>query len=131
MILFVFQLVMNLLSGYFLYKVYKTNKDQKILSPPDWRAQWEEEKKVLTEQFSMQIRSMRLLCERTQKMLEEKEWDFRKNFPPSSEENELKHLLSQSQLGHCVSLDEFEREKNEFNAKHSLDLKKLLSEQLC
>lgn len=131
MILFAFQLAMNLLAGYLLHKVYKINKAQNTLPHSDWRAQWEEEKKALTEQFSMQLRSMRLLCEKTQKMLEEREWESRKNFPPSSEENELKHLVSQSPLGHCVSLDEFEREKKEFGARHSLDLKKLLSEQLC
>lgn len=131
MVLFTLQLAMNILSGIFLYKIHQAKKSQESKIQSNWQVQWEEEKRAMVERFSTQLRSMRLLYEKTQKILDEREWDFRKSFPPSLEENELRHLVNQSPLGHCVSLDAFEKEKNEFSAKHSLDLKKLLTEQLC
>ena len=131
MLFFVLQLLMNIITGYLLYRVYCLKNSSSDSGSNAWKVQWEEEKKSLEEQFSVQLRSMRLLYEQTQKVLHEKQMELHQLFPPSMEETELQHLTSQHKTSPLFTIDQFEREKSEFNARCSLDLKSLLSEQLC
>jgi len=131
MLLLILQIMMTGVSGYFLFQIYKAKSSSKEVSGTTWKAEWDEEKKALEERFSVQLRSMRLLYEQTQKLMDEKQLELNRLFPPSLEETELQHLMNQQKIDPLLTLDQFEKEKSEFNAKCTLDLKTLLSEQLC
>lgn len=95
-----------------------------------WKKEWEAEKQNYEQQVAMQLRSMRLLTEQTKKLMEEKSWAMTA-FPVSQEETELKQMVSEKPLGAIPTLTEFETQKERLKHETTLDLKTLLSEQLC
>jgi len=127
----ILQIALNLLAAYGLYRINQIQKKSKTEVAPNWKSEWELEKKSLEEHFSVQLRSMKLLYEQTKKTLEAKEWELHQQLPLSLEETELRHVVSHQKPAPVVTLDQFEKEKMAFNAKCTLDLKTLLSNQLC
>lgn len=95
-----------------------------------WKKEWEAEKQNYEQQVAMQLRSMRLLTEQTKKLMEEKSWAMTA-FPVSQEETELKQMVSEKTAGAIPTLTEFETQKERLKHETPLDLKTLLSEQLC
>lgn len=131
MIISAILLIMNLVLAFSVYRLYQQIRGIQESLPINAKTDWESERKALEERFSVQLRSMRLLYEQTQKVLEDKQWELHKKFPPSVEESELKQALSFSDpAAPLLTLDQFEKEKDQFNSQCSLDLKSLLSEQL-
>ncbi|MFM8270293.1 MAG: hypothetical protein ACKN9V_08910 [Pseudomonadota bacterium] len=96
----------------------------------EWKNEWEIEKQNQAQQLSMQLRSIRLLYEQTKKILDEKVTAL-SNFPISQEENELKHLVMEKPQPAIPTLVEFEAQKDRLKQESNLDLKSLLSDQLC
>jgi len=95
-----------------------------------WRKEWELEKENQAQQLAMQLRSIRLLFEKTKKLVDEKLITF-SQFPISQEENELKHLIAEKSQPTIPTLIEFEAQKERLKHETNLDLKSLLSDQLC
>jgi hypothetical protein len=95
-----------------------------------WKKDWELEKENQAQQLSMQLRSIRLLYEQTKKLVDEKLTTF-SQFPVSQEENELKNLVSEKPQPTIPTLIEFEAQKERLKQDSNLDLRSLLSDQLC
>jgi hypothetical protein len=95
-----------------------------------WKKVWELEKENQAQQLSMQLRSIRLLDEQTKKLVDEKLTTF-SQFPVSQEENELKNLVSEKPQPTIPTLIEFEAQKERLKQDSNLDLRSLLSDQLC
>jgi hypothetical protein len=102
--------------------------DEQILEK--WKKEWELEKQNQEQQLSMQLRSMRLLCEQTKKMIEEKQTAFN-IFPISQEENEIRQALQDKTESVIPTLNEFEAQKQKLRQESPLDLKSILNDQLC
>lgn len=133
-----FQMLLNfglIGAGIWLYRnrpEFFTQLVQAERSEPfeEWKKQWEVEKENQAQQLAIQIRSIRLLYDQTKKLLEEKATAF-PNFPVSQEENELKHLILEKAQPVIPTLVEFEAQKDRLRQESNLDLKSLLSDQLC
>jgi hypothetical protein len=95
-----------------------------------WKKDWELEKENQAQQLSMQLRSIRLLYEQTKKLVDERLTSF-SQFPISQEENELKNLVSEKLQPVIPTLIEFEAQKERLKQESNLDLRSLLSDQLC
>ncbi|NBX76649.1 MAG: hypothetical protein EBQ92_08850 [Proteobacteria bacterium] len=96
----------------------------------EWKKSWELEKETQAQQLSLQLRSIRLLYEQTKKLVDEKVTNF-SQFPVSQEENELKTLVSEKPQPAIPTLIEFEAQKERLKQDSNLDLRSLLSDQLC
>lgn len=111
----------------FLTTLNQTNNTELF---EQWKKEWELEKENQAQQLAIQLRSIRLLYEQTKKLLDEKSNMF-SNFPVSQEENELKHLVLEKSQPVIPTLIEFEAQKDRLRQESNLDLKSLLSDQLC
>jgi len=95
-----------------------------------WKEEWALEKENQEQQIAMQVRSLRLLCEQTKKLLEEKQNSLT-IFPSSQEENEIRRALQEKAEPIIPTLSEFEAQKQRLRQEAPLDLKTILNQQLC
>lgn len=95
-----------------------------------WKQEWELEKQNYEQQLALQLRSMKLLYEQTKKLLEEKQASLY-SVVPSQEETEIKAVLQDKPHLNIPTLTEFEVQKTRLKQEVPLDLKSILSEQLC